>query len=235
MERIRDLVDGRIIPTPGAVMNAAQLLYEGAGDLVAVDVGGATTDVHSVTAGSEEVTRLLIAPEPLAKRTVEGDLGVFVNAAHARSLFQPGELETALGVGAEQVSELIGDLPPIPRDDTESELVRLLAAKVARTAVLRHAGRIRHLYGPGGRTTVAEGKDLTRVGLILGTGGPLTRLPHGEDALGRLRIAQRGAELLPGPEARVAVDHHYIMAPCGVMAREYPEAALKLLLRSFGI
>lgn len=55
MEHIRDLITGPIIPTPGAVMESAKLLYEHLGDLVVLDVGGATTDLHSVTEGSEEI------------------------------------------------------------------------------------------------------------------------------------------------------------------------------------
>ncbi|MDW7678804.1 MAG: glutamate mutase L, partial [Bacillota bacterium] len=49
MEHVRDLVNGPIIPTPGAVMVAAKMLKEQIGDLLAFDVGGATTDLHSVT------------------------------------------------------------------------------------------------------------------------------------------------------------------------------------------
>ena len=53
MEHIRDMVTGPIIPTPGAVMESAKLLYGEIGDLMVLDVGGATTDIHSVTEGSE--------------------------------------------------------------------------------------------------------------------------------------------------------------------------------------
>lgn len=80
MEHIRDMVTGNIIPTPGAVMEAAQLLYNDIGDLAVIDIGGATTDVHSVTKGSDEIAVMQTTPEPFAKRTVEGDLGLFVNA-----------------------------------------------------------------------------------------------------------------------------------------------------------
>ena len=45
-----------------------------------VDIGGATTDVHSVTNGSDEIASIQTRPEPFAKRTVEGDLGLYVNA-----------------------------------------------------------------------------------------------------------------------------------------------------------
>jgi uncharacterized protein (TIGR01319 family) len=72
MEKIRTMVAGKIMPTPGAVMNAALALYDEIGDLMAVDVGSATTDVHSVTEGSPEIQAMLTGPEPFAKRTVEG-------------------------------------------------------------------------------------------------------------------------------------------------------------------
>ncbi len=51
MQDIRQWVTGHIIPTPGAVMEAAKLLREALGDLLVIDVGGATTDIHSVTEG----------------------------------------------------------------------------------------------------------------------------------------------------------------------------------------
>ena len=39
-------------------MAASQLLYDDIGDLVTIDVGGATTDVHSVTEDSDEISRI---------------------------------------------------------------------------------------------------------------------------------------------------------------------------------
>ena len=73
MDKIKSMVDGSIMPTPGAVMEATKLLYDIIGDVMVIDVGGATTDVHSVTEGSAEVLDILVTPEPKAKRTVEGD------------------------------------------------------------------------------------------------------------------------------------------------------------------
>ena len=51
-----------------------------------IDVGGATTDIHSVTEGNEGISRILISPEPFAKRSVEGDLGVYVNMKNIVSI-----------------------------------------------------------------------------------------------------------------------------------------------------
>ncbi|MDO9107839.1 MAG: glutamate mutase L, partial [Coriobacteriia bacterium] len=96
MERIGEFSSGRILPTPGAVLIAAELLAAAVGDLVVVDVGGATTDVHSVTDGSPEMAALATGPEPHSKRTVEGDLGVFVSASHVAALLPEAERPAAL-------------------------------------------------------------------------------------------------------------------------------------------
>ncbi|MHB0884609.1 MAG: GlmL-related ornithine degradation protein [Bacillota bacterium] len=232
MDRVRELVDGPIIPTPGAVMNMAVLLRAAIGDLVAVDVGGATTDVHSVTEGSEEIARMLVAPEPVAKRTVEGDLGVFVNAPNVIDLVGPAELAKAFG-GPE--AELVGLARPLPATDRERAFSARLTRQAVRVGLLRHAGRLRYLYGPTGRTVVSEGKDLTAVKWLIGTGGALTRLPGGEEALAAMRVRDRGRELLPGLEAAVALDRDYIMASCGVLSAEYAKEAVALMQKSLGI
>ena len=65
MDKIRDMVYVPILPTPGAVMQACKMLHPTLGDLVAVDVGGATTDVHSVAKGVPRSSRFWKDPEPL--------------------------------------------------------------------------------------------------------------------------------------------------------------------------
>jgi uncharacterized protein (TIGR01319 family) len=233
MERIRDMVQGPIIPTPGAVMEAAKLLYGDIGDLMALDVGGATTDVHSVTAGSEEISRMLIAPEPLAKRTVEGDLGVYVNRMNLVDCIGRSELESRLGFPLEGVLE---SYRAIPKTQHEIHFVEAITEEAVRLAFARHAGSLRYVYGPQGRSVLAEGKDLTQVKYIIGTGGALTRLPR------RLELMQsitkpdsRGLFLSPPQSAAILVDNDYIMASLGVLSKKHPDAALALLKRSLCI
>ena len=71
----------------------------------------------------------------------------------------------------------------IPKTEEEVKLVELLTREAVVKAAERHAGRLRYIYGPSGRSTVAEGKDLTQVKYIVGTGGALTRLPHREEIM----------------------------------------------------
>ena len=223
MSRITEMLTAEMLPTPGAVMQSARLLKEKIGNLVVFDIGGATTDVHSVTEESGKVRDILVSPEPEAKRTVEGDLGVYLNAPHVYSL-----LQDQFEIPARE------DLAPIPRNKEEEKYVEHLSARAVKTALERHAGSYRDYYGSGGRQTVAEGKDLTAVRWLIGTGGALTRLDGGKEILKSLRT-NRSRQLLPPEEAKPLIDKKYIMASLGVMSKKYPDAAVKLMLGSLEI
>lgn len=232
MEKVRDMVTGTIMPTPGAVMAASELLYEEIDDLLTIDVGGATTDIHSVTEGSDEIARILISPEPLSKRTVEGDLGVYVNMHNIVDMVGRKELLKELDISIEKLEKIIKGHKPIPESEMDKLFVEKLTLHAVITAVKRHAGNLRHLYGPGGKKTVAEGKDLTLVKNIIGTGGALTRLPNRNTILEQIALSNRGTELLPNKGTSIFIDNDYIMASLGVMTKEYPKEALELLKSS---
>lgn len=224
MERIGEYVTGPILPTPGAVLVAAELLAGALGDLVVVDVGGATTDVHSVTDGSPEIAAIATDPQPHAKRTVEGDLGTYVSARHVLELMTP--------VGQVHL------LPPaIPGTPDEIEAAEAIARIAVRTGVERHAGRLTHLYTPKGRQTVARGRDLTACRFVIGTGGALTRLPGGAEMLELARSgAADGDRLLPPSDARVLIDSQYVFAACGALAQRFSaEAVIALMRASVGV
>lgn len=235
MEKIRDMVTGNIMPTPGAVMEASQLLYEEIGDLLTVDVGGATTDVHSVTEDSEEISRIILSPEPKAKRTVEGDLGVYVNMRNIVEMVGEEVLMDELDLDEDGLANIIAHHKPIPKSELEKRFVEVLTEHATITAVKRHGGRLKNLYGPSGKKTIAEGKDLTGVKYLIGTGGALTRLPNRVNILRMIPDSNNGLDLLPNKDVEVLIDNHYIMASLGVMSKKYPEVALDLLLKSFGL
>jgi len=229
MEKIRSLVEGEIIPTPGAVMEAARLAYEHLEDLLVFDVGGATTDVHSVTDGSEEIQHLLLHPEPRAKRTVEGDLGVYRNAGRVIELCRD---EGRLPEDDQTCPE---EIKPLPGSKQERGLIGLLTEQALKTALIRHAGSWRYIYGPTGRQTVVEGKDLTRVKTVIGTGGALSQLPGGAGAMERALKGKTGLELLPRGEVVHLIDRYYIMAAAGVLSKSDPDSAWQLLSKSLGL
>ena len=231
MSDIRDMVTGSIIPTPGAVMQCTKLLYDVLGDVCVLDVGGATTDVHSVTDGSDEIASISLAPEVRAKRTVEGDLGCFVNAHTVCEQIGLETLSNELGFDA---AEVLRTLEAIPRTDKQFALVNRVAQYAAQTALVRHCGKLRHMYTPQGRKTVAEGKDLTLVRTLVATGGALTKLPARQSIMESLRdINSAGMMLYPKPEKmKILYDEDYIMASLGVMSKSYPDEAAALLRRS---
>ncbi len=236
MEHVRDMVSGPIIPTPGAVMQCAKLLNECIGNVIVLDVGGATTDLHSVTEDSDQIARLLVNPEPKAKRTVEGDLGLYVNMHKVMESIGEEKLRGEMEKAGVDLDAVVESYHAIPKTEEEVIFVERLAKEAVLKAVQRHAGTIRYVYGPSGRTTIAEGKDLTQVKYIVGTGGALTRLPHRKELMKEIaRNNDKGLMLIPGEAAEILVDNEYVMASLGVLSMRYKDAAIKLLEQSLEI
>ena len=225
MERIGELVSGRILPTPGAVLIAAERLAEDVGDLVVVDVGGATTDVHSVTDGSPEIAALMIEPQPHSKRTVEGDLGTYVSAEHVVELLaaqeRPGHLPPAAAARRRRRSRRRSrsrtSPPSPPCSDTPAS---------SRTSTRRR-----------GRQTVARGRDLTACRLRDRHRRRAHASARRRGASSRTRAAERrrGAPAAAAGRAR-ALDRDYVFACCGALLRHFaPEAVTALMRGSAGV
>ena len=127
-------------------------------------------------------------PEPRAKRTVEGDLGVYVNASNITDLSGDPAWEARMT-----------DLQAMPSTEREKELTRWLCARAVEVGAKRHAGVITDLYTPTGKKQIVKGKDLT--GEVGGTtGGALTRIEGGAQCL---RAICRSREVAPAaPQGR---------------------------------
>jgi uncharacterized protein (TIGR01319 family) len=147
MAKFGELTHWGILPTPGAVLRGAELFAEVMGDCLVFDVGGATTDVHSVTDGSAEFASRLVEPEPRAKRTVEGDLGVYVNARNIMDM-----------AGDEAWETRMADLQAMPSTEREKELTRWLCARAVEVGAKRHAGVITDLYTPTGKKQIVKAR-----------------------------------------------------------------------------
>ena len=224
LDRVRQRVYGTILPTPGAVMLATELLAERLGNVMTIDVGGATTDVHSVTRDAPEHGKLRLQPEPGSKRTVEGDLGVFFNAA-----------QMLRNAGCTTVSP--DAVVALPQRREQREAAITLTRLACQQAVQRHVGRVRPSYGVYGRTLVVEGRDLSAIQWIVGTGGALTRLGAGREILAGLRTHGESGDssLMPPASARILLDKDYLLAAAGVMSRYHRAAARQVLFSSLGL
>jgi uncharacterized protein (TIGR01319 family) len=234
MNTVKQTVNQNIIPTPGAVMLSAKLLEKELGDLIIFDVGGATTDLHSVTNGGDEVSRILISPEPKAKRTVEGDLGVYINRQNIIDMIGLEKLAEDLTITTEELNNLLENYKPIPTKK-QIPLVERLTKEAVKQALYRHCGQFRSLYGTQGRKKVAEGKDLTNIKYVVGTGGALTRLPNRKQIIQDILEKQDSTRLMPSRDTKIIIDQDYIMASLGVLSLKYEDQALQLLKISLGL
>lgn len=231
MENVKKLVNGPIIPTPGAVMEASILLQKKLGDLVTIDIGGATTDIHSVVDDNPENIKASITPEPFIKRTVEGDLGVYINIRNILKTMDKKKLLNELNVNELELENIINNLSYLPQKK-EMLFIEKAAVEALNQAMGRHAGRYRNIYGGSGITKMIDGKDLTSVKYIIGTGGVLSKHPSRFQIINSILLKEDIESLKPNKNTKVIIDNNYIMASLGVLSIKYPEAALLLLQKS---
>lgn len=227
MEKIYDIVDEEIIPTPGSVMLTSELLSEEYEDVLIVDIGGATTDVDSVTEGDSEIQKIMLSPEPISKRTVEGDMGLFINADNVYNMLDKKELEENF----DDHEELMKKISPYPNSERMEKFIAFMAKKCFSESIIRHAGSIKYLFGPNGRQKVAQGKDLTAIKYIFGTGGILTRSKHRKYIMESVKEIDKPNKLLPGKKVKLGYDKNYIFAALGVLSTIDKESAKNILLK----
>jgi uncharacterized protein (TIGR01319 family) len=226
MEKIYDVVDEEVIPTPAAVMNTTELLNELYGDVLTVDIGGATTDIDSVTDGSPEIQKILVSPQPRSKRTVDGDMGIYVNAHNVVEMIGKEQIKKDF----ENYEEILKNISPYPQNDEQEKFAAYLAKFCFLTSLKRHAGRIDYIFTPTGRKKVAQGKDLTAVKIIFGTGGILSRSKYKKEIFESLKQLKNSEDLLlPPKDVTLAYDKNYIFANIGVIANLDKEIAKKIL------
>jgi uncharacterized protein (TIGR01319 family) len=231
------------MPTPEAAFEATRLLAGGVagrpgiGDVMVIDVGGATTDVHShrsVEAVSPGIEDSLLPP-PATLRTVEGDLGLRASAVgvlEVDSTWIASQSILAEAAIRHAVSERTQRPEWIPGDEEEADLDGLLAASCATHAVRRHCGTMLLSRGEGGPPSLLrDGPDLREVALVLGTGGVFAHREDGERILGRA-LERRAPRSLAPQKPRLAVDSNYILSAAGLLATVDPAAALRLLERN---
>jgi uncharacterized protein (TIGR01319 family) len=238
IDRAREMFDRVLMPTPAAVLEGATLLAQGTartqglGTVLVVDIGGATTDVHSICGGEPAGADIVLygLPEPYAKRTVEGDLGMRHNAlaildtVGAEAL--AAEACVPQGVLADTVSAFAHDVGRLPATPEEHAVDRALARAAVRLAVKRHAGTVETVYTAMGPATMQRGKDLGGIEAVIGTGGPVVHAAQPRAILEAALFDPADPCSLRPKNPRFLLDRHYVLYAVGLLAEAEPEAAL---------
>ena len=240
LKNAEEFIDEILMPTPTAVIAAAKLLAEGAdgeeglGELAILDIGGATTDIHSVAKGDPTEPGLVKKglPEPYVKRTVEGDLGMRYNAStivqvageafFKESIDDPGlDLHRA-------VSRFARNPESLPESEADGALDQALARAATRVAMDRHAGRIETTYGPNGPVYIQYGKDLRDLKTVIGAGGPLIFGPAPEIILRETLFSEANPFSLRPRNPTFYLDGKYLLYVVGLLSEKEPVKAFKL-------
>lgn len=240
IKKIEIEIDEVLLPTPEAVLLASELLSKGylnekgLGDLVVVDIGGATTDMYSMCNASNRSDVIIHGlEEPFAKRTVEGDLGMRYSApgiikALTKEEIQFLNLERGVDIEKE-VQYRYRNVASLPENPHDEFIDQLLAEMCAYRAMHRHVGRIEEVFTPMGLIYNQVGKDLSEVEYVIGTGGVVI---HSKNPIGILskttNILHNHQELRP-LHPKYLVDQEYIMAAMGLLSQKDPLLALKIM------
>ena len=242
LSKATQLLSDIMMPTPSAVLQAMNLLAQGCeeeqgiGELVAVDVGGATTDIYSIADGMPDQMNTVYKglPEPYAKRTVEGDIGMRYSIQGIVDAAGLDRIAKLSGLSKPRITELVEDLKQhtdkVPNGDGELEsLDYALASMAIEEAVKRHAGTIEETYTLMGKTYLQEGKNLTNVKNIVVTGGSLIHTKRTDEIAAHALYSPMQPTSLRPIKADVWVDRTYILAAMGLLSGYYPQTALRIM------
>lgn len=248
LSEAQDFMGGNVVmPTPMAVLKGAELLANGTGnekglgELIVVDVGGATTDVHSVARGRPTRPSVVVKGviPPHSQRTVEGDLGIRYNAEHivsqiggekflegAHHMFPSCALsESDL---KSKLEKLHCDVGFIPSSKEDHFLDAALARFAVSEAVNRHVASLKPVYLPEGQIFVQTGKDLSNVNVLIGVGGVFAYGKNAELVLRGAIYSEAEPLVLKPKNPQLFIDRHYILYAIGLLSTVAPTKAIRI-------
>jgi len=229
-DRLLTWTSAPVMSTPRAVGEMVQLAARDEGtDVLAVDIGGATTDIFSVFGGQ-------------FNRTVSANLGLSYSVCNVLaeagtdgirrwvpSRIEPEEVRNRLR------NKMIRPTT-IPQTAEDLLIEQAVAREALRLALAHHVGLASGLKGVQQARTMADvftqtagGETLVEmmsVGLIIGSGGILSHAPRREQAALMLIDAFE-----PQGVTRLAVDSIFMMPQLGVLASILPDAAMEVFRR----
>lgn len=249
-----EITNDKVIPTPGAVLMASELLAKGTysekglGELIVVDLGGATTDIHSVipryeNLEDEEIGLIVSNEKQVSYRTVEGNLGMRISAMGVLDTISPKAIFHKRGIKDEELLEefvqYCTEIERIPGHIAQNEKEYMFDTFIAETAIevalKRHAGYISTAADPitGIMPGMPVGRDLRNVNTIIGVGGIFS---HRESSEGKKIILNalkdKGISLLPN-EPKVLIDENYLLYTGGIISQIDEDYAFQVLKKQF--
>ena len=243
MKNAEDYISGILMPTPAAVLSAAEILSQGSddedglGNLMIVDIGGATTDIHSLAEG--EPTNDGVIPkgleEPFAKRTVEGDLGMRYSALSLLEAAGTKKIRKYLNDTNKEIDIKLHcnkrheDIMMIPKEGEETVFDEAMAAAGTEIAMIRHCGWLESVYTPMGVMYYQHGKDLLDVKYVIGTGGVLVHSKNPEKILKAGCFDPAEPVHLKPRAPKYLIDKTYILSAMGLLADEKPNLAVRIM------
>lgn len=243
MKRAEEFTNGILMPTPAAVLKAAEVLSKGTdeedgiGDIIIIDIGGATTDVHSIAKGEPTKPAVILKglEEPISKRTVEGDLGMRYSAV---ALLEASGSKKIKHYLREEYKELdikglckkrYENIKMVPQTEEDIIFDEAMAMTATELAMERHCGVLECVYTPLGTMFNQIGKDLLETPCVIGTGGVII---HSENPGGILKAGNFNPENpvhLKPMAPKFLVDRTYILSAMGLLAQDYPNMAVRIM------
>ena len=227
---LKRLTTAPVLPTPVAVGRIMTHLAErDRVNILGVDIGGATTDVFSVVDGQ-------------FARTVSANLGMSYSAGNVLLQAGPAAIKRWLPfqIRDEQLQDVIANKvvfpTTVPDDWRELLIEQALAREAMRLALEQHAALTVKL--PVEKTTLqkafsgalsnivqsALNFDLSKINLLVGSGGVLSHAPLRSQAAAMLLDAFQ-----PLGYTELAVDSIFMMPHLGALTQKNPDAALNVL------
>lgn len=241
MEHVEGLISGILMPTPASVLKAAEVLSNGSrdeygiGDLAVIDIGGATTDIHSIAEGAPSKPSVVLRglEEPHSKRTVEGDLGMrysamsVLEAAGTKTMkkylkHKDIDIETEFENRYKNTSFVASGEKDIDFDEA-------IAKVCADISMKRHAGFVEPIYSPMGMMYSQEGKDLMELPYVIGTGGVIINSKNPKDILEASAFTMEDPTSLKPRRPKYLLDKEYIMSAMGLLSTIDENMAVRML------
>lgn len=241
LDKASQFVSRMVMPTPAAVLKAAELLSAGSddeagwGDLMVVDIGGATTDVYSIAEGIPTVTNVYLhgLPEPYAKRTVEGDLGMRYSASALLEAAGTKLIANYAGTSMDSVCDYINKISKnidyLPQHFEEEKIEIAMAKACTKLGADRHVGRLEKHFTCQGMALSQTGKDLTAVKTVIGTGGVVINNKKPCDILTGIIYEEDQPHILKPKNPEYYIDKDYIMAAMGLLSEIDKNMALRMM------